>query len=119
MDRRPLLSSSSSSSSSRDVANEWGTDDGALLPESGPGPILEPDADAEVDDETQVLLTSDFEIGHYIRERIVPRAVLYFTGEGLEDEDEEYEDDDGDDDDDEDEDDDDEDEEDDSHSDEN
>lgn len=32
-------------------------------------------------------MTSDFEIGHYIRERIVPRAVLYFTGEGLEDED--------------------------------
>lgn len=36
-------------------------------------------------------MTSDFEIGHYIRERIVPRAVLYFTGEGLEDEDYEEE----------------------------
>lgn len=40
-DRLPLLSSSSSSSSSRDVANEWGTDDGALSPESSPGPILD------------------------------------------------------------------------------
>lgn len=38
------------------------------------------DADADLDDETQALLTSDFEIGHYIRERIVPRAVLYYTG---------------------------------------
>lgn len=38
------------------------------------------DAEAELDDETQALLTSDFEIGHYIRERIVPRAVLYYTG---------------------------------------
>lgn len=46
----------------------------------------------EVDDELRTLLTTDFEIGHYIRERIVPRAVLYFTGEGLEDEeDEDYE----------------------------
>ena len=44
----------------------------------------------------------DFEIGHYIRERIVPRAVLFFTGEALDeesdyDEDEEDEDDDDDD----------------------
>lgn len=38
------------------------------------------DPEAELDDDTQTLLTSDFEIGHYIRERIVPRAVLYFTG---------------------------------------
>lgn len=37
-------------------------------------------ADTDLDDDTQRLLTSDFEIGHYIRERIVPRAVLYFTG---------------------------------------
>ena len=35
---------------------------------------------------SQALLTADFEIGHYIRERIVPRAVLFFTGEALEDE---------------------------------
>lgn len=47
----------------------------------------------------QALLTVDFEIGHYIRERIVPRAVLFFTGEALDeesdyDEDEEDEDDD-------------------------
>ena len=34
----------------------------------------------------KALLTADFEIGHYIRERIVPRAVLFFTGEALEDE---------------------------------
>ena len=53
----------------------------------------------------QALLTADFEIGHYIRERIVPRwlniikdarftqcfcrprAVLFFTGEALDEED--------------------------------
>lgn len=39
-----------------------------------------------MDEETRNLLTSDFEIGHYIRERIVPRAVLYYTGEVIEDE---------------------------------
>merc|ERR1711910_305362 len=53
-------------------------------------PPLPEDPEAEVDAETQELLTADFEIGHYIRERIIPRAVLFFTGEAL-DEDEEEE----------------------------
>ncbi|XP_063960595.1 nucleosome assembly protein 1-like 1 isoform X2 [Lytechinus pictus] len=39
----------------------------------------------EVDEETEALLSADFEIGHLIRERIIPRAVLYFTGEAIED----------------------------------
>ena len=43
-------------------------------------PPLPEDPEAEVDAETQELLTADFEIGHYIRERIIPRAVLFFTG---------------------------------------
>ncbi|RLU19501.1 hypothetical protein DMN91_008058 [Ooceraea biroi] len=55
-------------------------------------PNVPDDSEADLDEDTQALLTSDFEIGHYIRERIVPRAVLYYTGEGLEDEDEDYED---------------------------
>lgn len=42
---------------------------------------------------TQLKLTNDFEVGQYIRERIVPRAVLYFTGEALEDEEDEFDDD--------------------------
>jgi nucleosome assembly protein 1-like 1 len=41
----------------------------------------------EPDEDTEALLAADFEIGHYLRERIVPRAVLYFTGEA---DDEEY-----------------------------
>merc|ERR1719266_1400870 len=48
-------------------------------------PQVPDDPNAEVDEDTQALLTADFEIGHYIRERIVPRAVLFFTGEALED----------------------------------
>jgi len=40
----------------------------------------------EPDEDTEALLAADFEIGHFIRERVVPRAVLYFTGEALEDE---------------------------------
>jgi len=47
--------------------------------------------DAEVDEETQATLAADFEIGHFIRERVVPRGVLYFTGEALDDDDD-YED---------------------------
>jgi len=50
-------------------------------------PTVPDDPDADVDEEVQALLTADFEIGHYIRERIVPRAVLYFTGEALEEDD--------------------------------
>lgn len=43
--------------------------------------------DPETDDEEDFInnndfwLAKDFEIGHYIRERIMPRAVLYYTGE--------------------------------------
>ncbi|XP_014224525.1 nucleosome assembly protein 1-like 1-B [Trichogramma pretiosum] len=64
-----------------------------------PTPVPD-DPDVELDDETQLMLTSDFEIGHYIRERVVPRAVLYFTGEALEDEDDDYDEDEDEDDDD-------------------
>lgn len=47
---------------------------------------------ADVDDELRSLITSDFEIGHYIRDRLIPRAVLFFTGEGVDDnEDDDYE----------------------------
>eukprot|EP00918_Siedleckia_nematoides_P072961 GHVU01159279.1.p1 GENE.GHVU01159279.1~~GHVU01159279.1.p1 ORF type:complete len:384 (+),score=96.41 GHVU01159279.1:87-1238(+) len=46
-----------------------------------------PDGD-EPDEDTEALLAADYEIGHFIRERIVPRAVLYFTGEALDDDDE-------------------------------
>merc|ERR1712055_196635 len=54
-----------------------------------PPPVPE-DPNEEMDEDTQALLTADFEIGHYIRERIVPRAVLFYTGEALDD-DEDYE----------------------------
>ena len=49
--------------------------------------LVPEDPEEEMDDDTQALLTADFEIGHYIRERIVPRAVLFYTGEALDDED--------------------------------
>ncbi|XP_043943150.1 nucleosome assembly protein 1-like 1 [Protopterus annectens] len=44
----------------------------------------------ELDDEAEAILAADFEIGHFLRERIVPRAVLYFTGEAIEDDDDDY-----------------------------
>lgn len=40
------------------------------------------------DDDAEAILAADFEIGHFLRERIVPRSVLYFTGEAIEDDDE-------------------------------
>jgi nucleosome assembly protein 1-like 1 len=63
-----------------------------------PPQVPEDVAEEDIDPETQDLLTADFEIGHYIRERVVPRAVLFFTGEALED-DEDYDEEDEDDDD--------------------
>jgi len=50
-----------------------------------------PEDEEEMDPDTEALLASDFEIGHLIRDRIIPRAVLYFTGEIDEDFDEEGE----------------------------
>jgi nucleosome assembly protein 1-like 1 len=51
----------------------------------------------EPDEETESLLAADFEIGHFIREHIIPRAVLYFTGEALDDDEDDYDDGEGDD----------------------
>ncbi|BHF63792.1 nucleosome assembly protein nap1 [Sparganum proliferum] len=42
--------------------------------------LTEPDLDEEVVD----LLHEDFKIGHHLREYVIPRAVLFFTGEALE-----------------------------------
>ncbi|XP_017070173.1 nucleosome assembly protein 1-like 1 [Drosophila eugracilis] len=45
----------------------------------------------EIDDESQQILATDFEIGHFIRARIIPKAVLYYTGDIVDDEDDEDE----------------------------
>lgn len=50
-----------------------------------------PEDEADMDEEAEALLSADFEIGHFFRERIIPKAVLYFTGEALEEEFEEEE----------------------------
>ena len=39
------------------------------------------------DEETRELLVSDFDIGETLRHSVIPRAVIYFTGEGIEDDD--------------------------------
>merc|ERR1712233_109131 len=62
-------------------------------------PALPEDPEAEGDEEVQMLLQQDFQIGHYLRERIVPRAVLFFTGEEQGDDEEESDNEDEDDDD--------------------
>jgi len=59
-----------------------------------PPPVAEGE---DPDEDTEALLAADFEIGHFLRERIIPRAVLYFTGEALEDDDYDEEDEEGDD----------------------
>ncbi|CAL8087236.1 unnamed protein product [Calicophoron daubneyi] len=58
----------------------------------------------DLDEDIQMLLETDFRLGQFLRDTVIPRAVLYFTGEAvdslLNDEDEDDEDDDEDDDDD-------------------
>ena len=44
----------------------------------------EADAEAEENDDMQTLAT-DFEIGHMLRDSIIPKAVLYYTGEAGDD----------------------------------
>ncbi|XP_076471509.1 nucleosome assembly protein 1-like 1 isoform X2 [Babylonia areolata] len=48
-----------------------------------PPEVPEGENEDDLDDDMDALLAADFEIGHFIRERIVPRAVLYFTGEAM------------------------------------
>jgi len=48
-------------------------------------PQVPEDEEEELDEETEALLTSDIEIGNLIRQKVVPRAVLFFTGEASED----------------------------------
>jgi len=52
-----------------------------------PPQVPEGENEDDMDEDMEALLAADFEIGHFIRERIVPRAVLYFTGEALENDD--------------------------------
>ena len=44
----------------------------------------------DLDDDSEAILAADFEIGHFLHERIIPRSVLYFTGEAIEDDDDDY-----------------------------
>uniref|UniRef100_A0A182MCM0 Nucleosome assembly protein 1-like 1 n=1 Tax=Anopheles culicifacies TaxID=139723 RepID=A0A182MCM0_9DIPT len=43
--------------------------------------------DDTLDPETQFLIGRDFEVGHFLRARIIPKAVLYYTGEVMDEDD--------------------------------
>ena len=44
----------------------------------------------DLDDDSEAILTADFEIGHFLHAHIIPRSVLCFTGEAIEDDDDDY-----------------------------
>uniref|UniRef100_U5EZ93 Putative nucleosome assembly protein nap-1 n=1 Tax=Corethrella appendiculata TaxID=1370023 RepID=U5EZ93_9DIPT len=46
-----------------------------------------PEDESKLDEESQNILGTDFEIGHFLRARIIPKAVLYYTGEVDDDDD--------------------------------
>lgn len=46
-------------------------------------PPLESLTNEDLDEDTAELLQEDFRIGHFIRDSLIPRAVLYFTGEAV------------------------------------
>merc|ERR1712243_459816 len=43
-----------------------------------------PENEEDLDEETEAILAVDFEIGHFFRERLIPKAVLFYTGEAIE-----------------------------------
>jgi len=51
-------------------------------------PNVPEDPKAEVNDDDRAVLAIDFDVGFAIKEKIVPRAALYFTGDLFEDDDE-------------------------------
>ena len=53
----------------------------------GPPDVPE-DPKSEVNDDDRTVLAIDFDVGFAIKEKIIPRAVLYFTGDLFEDDDE-------------------------------
>lgn len=60
------------------------------------------DDEDEMNEEDEELYEADFEIGHFLKEFLIPKAVLYYTGELIDEanyEDEDYDDEDEDDDD--------------------
>lgn len=50
-----------------------------------------PEDESKIDEDSQNILGTDFEIGHFLRARIIPRAVLYFTGDIVDDDDSDIE----------------------------
>lgn len=46
-------------------------------------PAVPEDEEQEVDEETQNILNNDYEVGNLIKDRIIPHAVLFFTGENI------------------------------------
>jgi nucleosome assembly protein 1-like 1 len=44
-----------------------------------------PEEEEKLDEESQNILATDFEIGHFLRARIIPRAVLFYTGDLVDD----------------------------------
>lgn len=44
-------------------------------------PLDIPEDEDKLDEESQNILATDFEIGHFIRSRVIPRAVLFYTGD--------------------------------------
>ncbi|KAF8786355.1 nucleosome assembly protein 1-like 1 [Argiope bruennichi] len=59
-------------------------------------PPVVPENEEDLDEEAQGILNNDFEVGNLIKDRIIPHAVLFFTGENLVDDDFDEEDDEGD-----------------------
>ncbi|CAF3410116.1 unnamed protein product [Rotaria sp. Silwood1] len=66
-------------------------------------PTVPEELDAELEDSDEMrMLAADFEIGHMLRDSIIPKAVLYYTGEAGDEDDGDYDEDDEDEDEDED-----------------
>ncbi|CAF1112805.1 unnamed protein product [Didymodactylos carnosus] len=49
-------------------------------------PTIPDDPEVDIEEDAEQILATDFEIGHMLRDSIIPKAVLYYTGEAGDDE---------------------------------
>ena len=78
---KPKLSSKSPASSSAEDNGKHGNNKQLALKNKN----HDEDEEGEGEDDDELYLIADFEIGQYLKEKVIPKAILYYTGEGIDD----------------------------------
>lgn len=93
---RPDAKSSGKSGKARQTSESGASDSGkqVAIKKAGNHPDDEDEDEDEMDEETahDLYLMTEYETGQYIKDKIIPKAVLYFSGELDEMDDDDYDD---------------------------